>query len=206
MKCALEARVAAIDVGEVALRVQLREDAMAAIQVHQRVAMAPLLAAQLRVFARRFGRQQQSRRSTAIFCARSKCSSAADSSPISRATVPKCFSISPRPIASCVCDDSDERELARAARRDEVAAHDLELGAIDLDQDARRNVAERVGDLHRLVERAGGVVPALEVRAQHAHVVQRAEHFLRRAERAELGETRSIVAKRLLVVAANRAR
>ena len=95
------------------------------------------------------------------------------------------------------------RELARGARRDEVAARDLELGAIDFDQDARRHVAERVGDLHRLLEGARRVVPALEVRAQHAHVVERDEHFLRRAERAEFREARAIVAQRLLVIAAH---
>ena len=54
-----EPRAALVDVGQVALRIQLREDAMAAIQVHQAVAMAALLSAELRVLARGFRGQQQ---------------------------------------------------------------------------------------------------------------------------------------------------
>ena len=174
----LEARVAAVEVGHIALRIELREDAMAAIQVHERVAIAALLSTELRMLARRFGGEQHvatihgnALRVLEVVFGRRQLAHLARN----RAEMLFDFAAADRVLR---LSRERQRQLARAACRREVATHNFQLGAIDLDQDPRGNVAERLGDLYGLVECAVGIVPPLEVRTQHAHVVQRAEHFL----------------------------
>src|SRR5262249_9242673 len=161
-----------IEIRQVLLRIELREDSMAAIQVHQAVAVTALLATELRMLARRFrGEQEVAALDGDLLRALEMLFGGRQLAHLARDRAEVLFDLTERE-AVVRLSRQRERELAGSPRRAVVAAPDRELGAVHLDENARRNVAERIGDLHGFLERAGGVVPALQVRAEHAHVVE----------------------------------
>src|SRR4051812_5861768 len=58
------------------------------------------------------------------------------------------------------------REIACGAGGRQIAAENLEVGAIHLERDSHLAVADRVGDLRGFIEHPRAVVPALELRVQ----------------------------------------
>ena len=182
----------------------LREDAMAAVEMHQRVAMAALARHSSACSRAVSADSSRSRRSTAIclralemlFGQRQLAQLARDRSEV-------LLDLAERDRVARLRRERSSRARTppRAATKSPRA--DLELGAIHFESECAPGCRRARRRSAPLLRTRGRVVPALEVRAQHAHVVAAREDFLRRAERAEFGEARAIVAQRLLVVAAD---
>ncbi len=177
----LEARRAAVEIHDLARDGELGEDAVAAVEMDERIAQASLLAARLGVLARRLRREQEVasfdgdllRALEVLFGGRQLARLARDRSEM---LLDLAGDVGLRRLRR-----ERARRLAGRRRGDEVPARDLQRGALRLDPYAFGKVAERLGDLRRLVERAGGVLPSLQVDAELTHAAQGAEHLFRDA-------------------------
>ena len=168
----------AVEIHHLARDGELGEDAVAAVEMDERIAQTSLLAARLGVLARRLRRQQEvASLDGDLLCALEVRFGGRQLARLARDRSEMLLDLA-GDVGLRRLRRERARRLAGRRRGDEVPARDLERGALRLDPYAFGEVAERLGHLRRLVERAGGVLPSLQVDAELTHTAQGAEHLL----------------------------
>ena len=190
---ALHTHRAAVDVTQVMLGTQVREQPVGAVQVLHGLAEPSLARQQVRSLARDFGFEEDVLSSRARASARSKCFSAMVCCPVSRATTPRCFSSSASTFSSPIfrARRSDARHTERARRSHHCAiASSATLTSINT-RVTTSPAALAASTASR--ERALRVVPLAEIRVDHADVVQDATQLRHVSESAVRLDARAIV-------------